>query len=544
MYRPDQQANVGAEPGVLFAPEARSALRQGIDQFTALVRPTLGPTPRCVAIAGTSPGQAPEVLDDASTILRRTVQVEDPYINMGAMLLRHVTSRTHRECGDGTATTAVLLQAIVRGAERCIAGGADATALRRGLDRGGAAVVEALGVLARPIHGRAALVRSAEALCHDAELAKLLGEILDIAGVDGHVEVESGYSRELQRYYVQGAYWSEGFFSPYFISDEQSQEARLDTPAILVSDLKLTEAGQLGPLLERLIARGVRNLVIVADSVTDTALALLVANHQAGIIHSVAVKAPAYGTKREAILQDIAVLTGARLILGATGVAPETLQAEDLGSARAVWASTNAWGFRGGDGDLLELRRHLRDVRAALGAAEEQDERDHLHARVGKLIGGVAILKVGAETSGALDVRKTTAERTITALRQALNSGMVPGGGRAFLLCQAALADVVATPDERLGLQILSDALAEPLRVIARNAGYHAEVVIADVTGAPAECGFDALSGSLVDLWGAGILDPVATLQTALRVAVSGAVMALSTDVLIHKRKPQAVVEP
>ena len=531
-------------PGVLFAPEAHAAIRQGMDRLANLVRPTLGPTPRCVAIEHSITGHAPEVLDHAATILRRVIQLPNPYVDMGAMLLRHAVWQTAETAGDGSATTAVLLQAIVHHASRYLEAGGDPVALRRGLNRGQVAVVEALSALARPLGGRAAIERSAVALGHDPELAGLLGEILDIVGADGHIHVETGQTRESHRQYVDGVFWYEGYLSPYFVTDEIRQEARLEEPAILISDLRLTTDADILPLLERISRAGIRNLMIVAREVSGSALGLLVANHQAGTLRTVAVKTPTAGNQDAAILEDLAVFTGGRAIVEAAGARAREVKLSDLGYARVAWATNRAFGLRSGKGDPVALRRRIGEIKAELAAATDATARENFRARLGKLMGGSAVLQIGGATRGEMDARLDQAKRTITTLRHGLTDGVVPGGGRALLLCRQALRNIDLPPDEQAGVRALMRALEEPLKVIVGNAGYDPATVLDEVMRSGPECGFDARSGAMVNLWDAGILDSARVLQTVLEAAVSGATMVLTTNVLIHRRKPPEVVNP
>ena len=536
-----------SRPGLRFAPQAHAALRQGIDRLANVLRPTLGPVPRCVAVANSSPNQPPEILDDGATILRRVVQLPDPYINMGAMLLRHTLWRVHKEVGDGTATTAVLMQSMTSQAARYIAAGGDPMGVRRGLERGLAAVLPVLQSLARPLDGTGAIACLTEAVCHDPEMATVLGEIFDTVGPDGYVRVEDGHKRGLERKYVEGVHWNEGFFSPYFATDSRKQEARLDDPALLISDLPFTTAEQLVPLLEQAARANQRNLMLIAHEISGSALGLLVTNHRAGTLRVLGVRAPsaAFGRHQTGFLQDLAILTGGRFVTHAAGERAQDVSLADLGHARLGWATAIASGLLGGQGDPIKLRQRIAQLRGELKASTDSDDRARLRERLGKLMGGVAILQVGAATQTEQAARRAKAERAVTTVGRAMARGVVPGGGSAYLICQRALCDLSASsPDEEAGLKILRRALEEPLRVIAANAGHDPARVVSQVKSGHAGWGFDARSGQSVEMWPAGILDPVQVLQVALEAAVSGAVMALTTDVLVHHREPKMVFEP
>ncbi|MEO7909654.1 MAG: chaperonin GroEL, partial [Roseiflexaceae bacterium] len=465
-------------------------------------------------------------------------------VDMGAMLLRNALSKTAQTVGDGTATTAVLLQEIVRHGMLYLEAGYDTVALRRGLERGCAAAVAALRDMARPLDGLAAIRRCADTLCSDDELAFLLGEIFDIVGTQGYVQVDGGYTRGLERQYIEGVYWDEGYLSPYFITDPLRQEARLEQPAILISNLRITSAEQLAPLLDRVVQAGLTSLMIIAQEVSGSALGMLVHNHQSGTLHSFAVKSPLAGAQQAAVLEDLAVLTGGIRITEEAGWRAQSVTTADLGSARLGWASEKAFGVRGVQGDPHARRRRIADVQSALARVNDPAVAEQLRARLGRLWGGAAVLRVGAGTRGEAETRKARAQRMVTSLRLALEGGVVPGGGRAYLLCQQALQNLVVSPAEQVGVRALAEALAAPLAAIAHNAGHEPTTVVARVQASAAVSGFDARSGQLVDLWAAGILDPALVAETALTTAVSGAIMALTTDVLVHRRNPTAVIEP
>jgi chaperonin GroEL len=372
----------------------------------------------------------------------------------------------------------------------------------------------------------------------------MLGEILDIIGPDGCLLVQDGYTPGLTRQYVEGVHWNEGYCSPYFITDEDKQEVRLDGPMLLISDLRLTEADDLLPLLDRLVAAHCPGLLVIADEVSGSALGLLLANHRQGTLRSVAVRAPSHAPFRGRILEDLAVLTGGRVVTTESGERAANLTLEDLGRASHVWANASNFGVYGGDADPVALRQRIAAVKAELAATPKPDEREQIRQRLGKLMGGVAILYVGANTEREQQARKALAQRTVTALRLALAAGVAPGGGAAYLGCQQALRARAASTEEKVAFRALEAALQEPFAAIAANAGFEPNQIVAQVRSGGAWEGFDARTGQIVDLWRAGIVDPVPVLQKALEVAVSGAAMTLISDVLIHKREPFAVAKP
>jgi chaperonin GroEL len=485
-------------------------------------------------------------LDDGATILRRLVQLPNPYTNMGAMLLRHTLWQVHKAVGDGTSTTAVLMQSIINQSARYLAAGGNVMSFRSGLKQGLFTTLAVLSQQARSLEGKTRLACVAEAACLDAEMAALLGEIFDIVGSDGYVQVRKGNGLGLEREYVEGVHWYEGYFSTHLATDLRKQEARLENPAILISDLRLSTAGELVPLLEQMVNSNQRSLLMIAQEVSGSALGLLVANHQAGKLKLLAVKAPSHGSNQAGILEDLAVLTGGRVVTRASGEGAQDVTLADLGNARMAWANASTFGVLGGRGDPLKLRQRIVHIRAELAAVKVAGDREKLRERLGKLQGGIAILQVGAASDTELEARKARAARAVEIIRLALARGVVPGGGTAYLACQTALLNLSAQfdEDEMFGIKVLARALEEPLRVIARNAGHDPTLAVNRVRAHPSGWGFDARTGQVVDMWVAGILDPTQVLQTALEAAVSGAAMALTTEVLVHRRQPKMTFEP
>jgi len=419
--------------------------------------------------------------------------------------------------------------------------------MRKGLEQSVEVAADQLRKMARPLEGEEAIARVARAACQDEELSSLLGEIFDIVGREGYVQVERGHKRGLERQYVEGGYWKNGWLSPHFVTDQARQVAELEEPAILVSDLQINSASQLVPILDQLIRAGSKSFMVIGRDVSDSALGLLVHNAQRKVIPTLAVRAAGYGSERRGILQDIAVLTGGRPLSPEVGASLEGVGMADLGRARRTWADRSRFGLAGGRGDPRSLRRHVARVRRELAAEEDADEREKLRRRLGILLGGVATLRVSAATDSEAEARKVRAERAVVALRAALQGGVVPGGGRAYLACQDAVQTAgqkLRDDAQRVGFAILHRALEEPLRAIAANMGHAAGTVVAQVRASPPGVGFDARSGQLCDLWARGILDAEQTLEAALRGAMSGVAMVLTTEVLVHRGKPLESLEP
>ena len=529
---------------VVFAPYSRRALQRGANKLAALIRPTLGPLPRLVALERTSRSYAPELLDDGATIARRFLELPDADESTGAMLLRHAMWRVHEKVADGTATTAVLFQVILREANRYVAAGFNAMRLRAGLEQALVEVRKTLQQMARPLEGEDAIARVALSLCHDPELARYLGEAYDIVGPDGYVQIESSNTRGVDREYVEGVYWDTDWFTPYFVTDPTRQIVELDEPAVLISDLEIKKPEQILPVMEKVVRAGIKALAIIASAVSDEVLGLLVANHRAGVLKALAVRTPSYGMDRKGILADIAVLTGGRTLLEGAGEAVDRAQLEDLGRARRAWATARYFGLVGGRGDPIALRQRIASVRAELENLDDERDIEPVKKRLSKLMGGIATVRVGAATEAEMNARKELAERVATSLRTALKEGVVAGGGAALLACQKALTDLNLDGEERYGALILHRALEEPMRTIVANAGYDPAPILAQVQESPPGWGFDVRTGQVVDMFQAGIVDPYLTLATALESAVSGAAAAFTIDVVVRREKPDQSFNP
>lgn len=533
-------------PFVVFQPQVHRSLLEGIDLLAEALRPTLGPLPRTVAIAPILLRNPPEILDNGSAIARRIIALPDSTADVGAMLLRHAIARVHNEVGDGTATTAVLFQRIVHEGMRYIAANAcNAMRLRHGLERSADIASRALREGALPLVGRDRLVQVALSLCHDPELASLLGEVFDIAGAEGAVLVEQGSGRRLEREYVEGAYWDgSGWYSALMETDAIHHRAVLDDVALLISDCSIQDPGELLPVMELVVRAGIPNLVLLAAGLSESVIGLLLRNREARIIGTLAARAPMTGTFDREALEDMAVSTGGRVIYEAAGEGLSCVRLADLGRARRAWATDKLFGLVGGKGDPRQMRDRMAALRAQK-AKHVGDRAEQVRRRLARLIGGTAILRTGGITETELKARKAMAEQAVFALRATIESGIVPGGGTALLDCQRVLVSMsVADDDEDVARRIIGRALEEPLRVIAANAGCSPQTVVARVRAAPRGYGFDASQGQIVDMLRSGIVDSAPVLECALRAAVSGATMALTTDVVVHRKKPPESIEP
>lgn len=532
-------------PGVVFQPHTHRGMQRGISQLVGAVRPTLGPTPRLVAVEPVFRQNTPELIDDAAVIARRLIQLPDRQADAGAMLLRHILWRVHEEAGDGTATAAVLFQAVYDHGLQYIAAGGNAMALRAHLERGLQAILDELDGATVRIAGRRQLTQLAEALCVDRPLAGLLGEVLDMVGEYGHVDVRAGHGRELQRQYTEGWYWSSGVLSPHMLADQAGMRTDLVDAALLLSDLDLDDPRQLMPALDAAAERQARSLIVVAGSLSDSALALLIAaSRDPGRFRAIAVRTPGTGlVEQAAALEDLALLTGGRPLLKAAGDSLRRLRPADLGRARRAWADRAHLGVIGGKGEPRPLRRHIASLQAALGAADEPLRRAGLRQRLGKLLGGSSTVTVGGGAESEIKLRETQARKVVELLRAALRDGVLPGGGAALLRCRGRLQRDLAAAgsvDEQAAYRILLRAVEEPLRTIVANAGYEPADVLAQLRGAAEGCGFDVRAGQAVDMAAAGIYDVATAQKAAARAAISGAASALTIDTLVHKRERES----
>jgi len=546
---PGRKVPLPRTPGVVLQPKVHRALQRGIDLIVEAVRPTLGPLPRLVALERLKPNEAPEFLDDGATIARRIIEIVPREYDVGAMLIRNALWRMHLEAGDGSSTMAVICQVLVdEGVRAIIQFGCHPMLLREGLEKGLRAVQEALRQDVIQLAGREEIARMARGLVqgHD-ELAKMLGEVFDIVGPDGFIAVDKGNRLGLEREYVEGTYWDlSGWFSPLFVTEPSFKRTVFEDAALLISDFTFQEPGQLTPVLEQCAKAGVRKLVIIAKEVSDRVIGLLVKNNQARTIETMAVRTPrVLEMDRVASMEDIAVLTGGRAFCAAAHPDLRDFRLADLGHARRAWATDSQFGVFGGSGDPRRIRQHILNLRGMLKLAEDEHTKEMLQERLGRLAGGTAILRVGGATETEAEALKGVALRAVTTLRKAISGGVVPGGGAALLNARRALETLAASNEsEAIAFKILGRALEEPMRAIAKNAGYQPDVILEKVKASPPGYGFDARSGRIVDMRQIGVLDALLVLERALEIAVSCAGMVLTTDIIVQHRKPQECIEP
>jgi chaperonin GroEL len=529
---------------VVFQPATYRGFQRGIDQIVSAVRPTLGPLPRIVALDRTvTPSKMPEILDDGGVIARRIIELPGRDEDMGAMFVRHLLWRMHEKVGDGTATAAVMFKSIFDHGVRYITAGGNAMRLRHCLERGMRVILDELAGMAVPLEGKEQLAQVSESICYDPPLARMLGEIFDIIGEYGRLEIRSGRSRELEREYVEGMYWNGGVVSRQMITDHAKLRMDMENAAILISDLEIEDPRQLVPVIEMAIKAEIRSLLIIAGKLSESAIAMLLAiSKDPAKFQAIAVKAPeSTSAGRAGALQDLAVLTGGRPLAKVAGYTLSGVQLSDLGRARRLWADRTYFGIVGGKGDPRALREHIATLRAAFARTDDPPDRRKLRERIGKLMGGSATLWVGGATELEINARKERAERTADALRGAITEGVLPGGGVSLLACRPALQrmrDQTTDPDERAAYHILIKALEAPIRTILANAGHDPSEVMAEVKGAGTGHGFDVRSGQVIDVAQAGIFDAANVQAEAVRGAVGGAALALTVDVLVHHKEP------
>jgi chaperonin GroEL len=558
MKQPQRQKRVGINerikqeirtPYVTFQPRSARGLQQGIDMLVAAIKPTLGPVPRLVAVERIGMrDREPELLDSGALIARRVLQVADRDADVGAMFLRHVLWRQRERTGDGTATTAVLFQAVYNQAQTYLAADGNAPALRRGLMDGLEAILDELRRAARPVAGPERIREVAYSICHDEELAALLGEMFDTVSEHGAFELRNGRRPESTREYVLGTYYKGKVLSEWMWTDHLRRRAEVHDPAVLVTDFEITQPADLRPVFDVVAREGIRSLLVLARELSEPVIAAMLQARTAPVpCQIIAVKAPDAITGQAAMLDDIAALTGARRFIAVAGDSLRTLKADQLGRARRAWGDHEYFGIVGGKGDPRALRQHVAALRRAADAAEEPEERHKLRERVGKLLGGTAVLWVGGIAEPDIEARKEEAETTVEAVRAAISAGTLPGGGVALLACRARLREMLEASDHvdhRAAYRVLIRALEEPIRTIIANAGYDAAPLIAQIERAGAGYGIDARSGTLAQMEEAGIVDSAGVLLSAVHEAIASAALALTVDVVVHTKRPKFSFEP
>ena len=521
-----------------FNEVARRSLERGVDKLADAVKVTLGPRGRHVVLAKAFGG--PTVTNDGVSIARE-IELEDPFENLGAQLVKSVATKTNDVAGDGTTTATVLAQAIVRGGLKNIAAGANPMALGIGINAAADKVVEALLAAAKPVEGKTSIAQVATVSSRDEEIGEMVGEALTRVGTDGVVTVEESSTLATELVITEGVQFDKGYLSPYFVTDQERMEAVLDDPYILITQGKIASIAELLPLLEKVIqANASKPLLIIAEDVEGEALSTLVVNKIRGTFNAVAVKAPGFGDRRKAMLQDMAVLTGATVVSEEVGLKLDQVGLDVLGSARRVTVTKDDTTLVDGGGNKEDVTGRVGQIKAEIESTDSDWDREKLQERLAKLAGGVCVIKVGAATEVELKEKKHRLEDAISATRAAVEEGIVSGGGSALVHAVKVLeGNLDKTGDEATGVSVVRKAAVEPLRWIAENAGLEGYVIVSKVAELEKGSGYNAATGEYGDLVKAGVIDPVKVTRSALENAASIASLLLTTETLVVEKKEE-----
>ena len=520
-----------------FDENARRALERGVDALANTVKVTLGPKGRNVVID--KKWGAPTITNDGVTVARE-VELEDPFENLGAQLVKEVATKTNDIAGDGTTTATVLAQAMVHVGLRAVAAGANPMALKKGIDRAVETINTFLLDKAKPVDTREEMAHVATISAQDAQIGQLIAESFDKVGKDGVITVEESNTLGTELELTEGMQFDKGFISPNFVTDAERQEAVLDDPYILIHQGKISSMADMLPLLEKVVQAG-KPMVIIAEDVEGEALATLVVNKIRGIFNSVAVKAPGFGDRRKAMLEDLAALTGGQVIAPEVGLKLDQVGLEVLGTARRVTVTKDDTTVIDGGGSSDDVAARVSQIRAEIENTDSDWDREKLQERLAKLAGGVCVIKVGAATEVELKEKKHRIEDAVSATRAAIEEGIVTGGGAALVHAAAALDNLSElTGDEKIGVELVRQAVREPLRWIAENAGAQGYVVVEKVRENGPGKGYNAATGEYGDLVGQGVIDPVKVTRSALSNAASIAAMLLTTETLVVDKPEEA----
>ena len=515
---------------VLFDAKARERLALGVDKLANAVKVTLGPKGRNVLIEKAY--GAPVITKDGVTVAKE-IELEDKFENMGAQLVREVAAKTNDAAGDGTTTATVLAQAIYREGVKLVAAGRNPMPIKRGIDKAVAAITEELGNIAKPTRDQREIAQVGTISANsDATIGNIIAEAMGRVGKEGVITVEEAKGLETTLDTVEGMQFDRGYLSPYFVTDPEKLVCELDNPFILVQEKKISSMKEMLPVLEQ-VAKMNRPLVIIAEDVDGEALATLVVNKLRGTLQVAAVKAPGFGDRRKAMLQDIAILTGGTVASEEMGVKLENFTLANLGTAKRVRIDKDNTVIVDGGGQAADIKARVAQIRVQIGEATSDYDREKLQERLAKLVGGVAVIKVGAATETEMKEKKDRVEDALNATRAAVAEGIVPGGGTAYIRCLSALDAIEATEEEMAGVNIIRRAVEEPLRQIAANAGFEGSVIVEKVREGKDGFGFNAATGEFEDLLAAGIIDPKQVSRFALQHASSVASLLLTTECAI-----------
>ena len=523
-----------------FGEEARRGLEAGVDKLADAVAITLGPKGQNVVLD--KKWGAPTITNDGVTIAKE-IELEDPWENMGAQLTKEVATKTNDVAGDGTTTATVLARAMVKGGMKNVAAGANPMALKRGIEKAVEAAVEAIKNESKEIESKDEIAQIAAISAADTEIGTTIAEALDKVGKDGVITVEESNTFGIELEFTEGMQFDKGYISPYFVSDPERQEAVLEEPYVLIVNKKISSAQELLPLLEKVLNTG-KPLALIAEDVDGEALATLVVNKIRGTFNAVGIKAPGFGDRRKAMLQDIATLTGAQVVSEEVGLKLENVTLDLLGKARKVVVTKDDTTIVEGAGSQEDVQGRINQIKAEIDKTDSDWDREKLQERLAKLSGGVAVIKVGAATEVELKEKKHRIEDAVSATRAAVEEGIVPGGGVTLIRAEAVLDKLDLMDDEATGANIVRHALAEPARRIAQNAGYEGAVIVEQIRTEGDGRGFDAATGEWVDMVKAGIIDPAKVTRSALQNAASIAAIVLTAESAVVEKPEEEEPAP
>ncbi len=516
-----------------FDEEARRSLERGMDLLADAVRVTLGPKGRNVVLE--KKWGAPTITNDGVSIAKE-IELEDPYEKIGAELVKEVAKKTNDVAGDGTTTATILAKALVHEGLRNVAAGANPMALKRGIEKAVEAAVDAIGKIAKDVESKDEIAQVATISANnDEEIGQTIAEAMDKVGKDGVITVEESNTFGLELELVEGMRFDKGYISPYFVTDPERMEAVLEEPYVLLVQSKVSSVKDLLPVLEKVMQTG-KPLVVIAEDVEGEALATLVVNKIRGTFKSVAVKAPGFGDRRKAMLQDMAILTGGQVISEDVGLKLENTTLDLLGRARKVVVTKDDTTIVEGQGDPEQIKGRIQQIKTEIETTDSDYDREKLQERLAKLSGGVAVIRVGAATEVELKEKKHRIEDAVSATKAAVEEGVVPGGGVALLRAQSAVESLNLTGDEQTGAKIVAHALEAPIKQIAQNAGFEGGVVVEKVRSLEGSKGLNAATGEYEDLMAAGVIDPAKVTRSALQNAASIAALFLTTEAVIAEK--------
>ena len=533
--------------GIVFQPATSRGMQRGMDKVINAIRPTLGPVPRTVAIEPTgTKNKRPEMLDSGGTIARRIIQLKGRDDDVGAMFIRHVVCSLQEKVGDGTAAAALLFQKLFSEGLRYVVNGGNAMILRRHFDAAIPLILAELDRMTQPLSGKKRLTGLAMTISHHPVLSEYLGEIFDIIGDFGRLEIRTGRGRELIREYVEGLWWDNGVLSREMVVDKIQMQTTFEESYIFISDLDVEDPNDLVPLLNMCVQNGIKSVLLILATLSDRAMGLLLSKQNQALVQVMAVGCPALTPNaRIDSLQDIAVLTGGTVISKAAGFTMRGVKLEHLGRARRIWAGLNNFGVIGGRGDPRIVRGHMAALRQSFFTAKDNDGRKKILARVGKLMGGSATLWIGANSPLEVEALKELAERTSEAMRGAIREGVLPGGGVALRDSRRVLRKAIESEidiERVAAYRIVIKALEVPFRTILQNAGFDLDDLVPLVNQAGAGYGYDVINRKVVCMVDVEIFDVASVVRAGLSAALSGAGLALSTDVIIHRRNPPEIM--